>query len=127
MKFLSARIDSRRKTIFVTAKGVVRDGDAEKHLALLFEDSKYSSEFAVLGDARGIESLDVSSSGIQSLAAFARKNRSRLEGRKLALVATSDTLYGMAKMYQLRGDDSKYAVGVFRAPEAALEWIAKSD
>lgn len=124
---ISYRIDSRRKTIFLTAKGVLKDGDAEKHLAILLEDSKYSPHFSVVGDARGIKSLKVSTSGIQSFADFTRKNRDRFEGRKLALVATSDAIYGMAKLYQLRRDDSKYTLGVFRDPEQALEWISETD
>ncbi len=118
---ISYRIDLDAGIVVVTVEGVVSDGDSEKHLAALLEDPEYSSEFAILGDARRVEEVRVTSAGIESLMKFTRDRQ--FQGRRLGLVATSDVVYGMARMYQIRREDSSYEVAVFREIEEARAWI----
>jgi len=108
--------------IVVTVEGVVSDGDPEKHLRVLLTDPEYSPEFAVLGDARGVEEVRVTSAGIESLMKFTRDRQ--FHGRRLGLVATSEVVYGLARMYQIQREDSSYEVAVFRGIEEASAWIA---
>ena len=77
-------------------------------------------------DLRSLERLDVTTEGIRQVAAHdADHMRSGLTHR-LALVASEDAAFGMARMYQIQAEDHLLGLGVFRNPDDALIWLGVS-
>jgi hypothetical protein len=72
---------------------------------------------------RAVEQLDVTIAGIAQFAEMDRADADRLDNHRLAIVASEDVVYGMARMYQSVSDDGPQNVMVFREIAEAMEWL----
>ncbi len=54
-------------------------------------------------------------------------NLERIAGHRMALVVGTDEVFGVARMYQLRGETLPNTVGVFRCPIKARDWLLGTD
>lgn len=113
------RIDTRRHAVFSTAEGVVTDDELLANQRAVQEDPQFSPDLDLLFDARPVTELRATSDGIRLLALtspFAA-------GSRRALVADSDEVFGMARMYESRSAGSPGETRSFRQIEEALDWL----
>ena len=113
-------IDPSRGLILTTAEGVLTDSDVIEHKKRLIADPAFRPGMLELSDVRDVTQLDVTPEGVRMFTSFDRAHDDR-PGR-LAIVASEDFVFGMARMYQMSGTDDS-SVGVFRGVEEAKEWL----
>ena len=101
------------------ATGVLDDETLLAYVKAVIADPTYDSAAADLFDARAVTDVQVTSAGLGTIAALIRQsNRS---SPKVAVVAESPAMFGMARMFEMLRDDIE--VVVFREVGAALEWL----
>jgi len=113
-------IDPSRRLILTTADGVLTDTDVIGHKKALIADPAFQPGMLELSDVRDVNQLDVTPEGIRVFTSFDRAHDDQ-PGR-LAIVASEDFVFGMARMYQMSTTDDSN-VGVFRSMEEAKEWL----
>lgn len=115
----SYRIDPAWGRIFSTLQGVVTDQELVLLQRNLLADTEFKPTYSQLADCTGITRFDVSSQTIRSLALpnmFAK-------GIRLAIVAKSEIVFGMARMFQLLRDGIAEEIRVFRDLAQASHWL----
>lgn len=94
------RIDSARGVVFTTATGTLTNREVLEQRQRLFQDPAFPGDLVELADARGVHQLDVTPDGIGQFVDHDSKHASLLARYKIAIVATEDVVFGMARMYQ---------------------------
>jgi hypothetical protein len=119
-------IDSGLGVVFTKATGVLTDDELVAHKQDLLRDPAFKPGMVELSDVRGVERLEVTPEGIRRFVAQDKASADQLRGFKLAIVASKDVVYGMARMYELRTDGDPLLVNVFRDMEEARTWLGLS-
>ena len=120
---ISYRIDPDARLVRTVANGVLTDAELRVHKDQLAADPAFETGMHQLSDVRVIERLDVSADGVRSLVAHDARHAERFAGHRMAIVASEDVVFGMARMYQTM---SSVEVGVFRTVDEALAFLAKA-
>ena len=81
---------------------------------------QYSREIV---DGRQIGAMHTTATGQQELAVLVGALEDQLRGYRLAMVADSDIVFGMFRMWEMQRADLDYEVRVFRDYDAALAWL----
>ena len=98
----------------------------ELELEKLLRDPASAEAIGQLSDLRLIERLAVTTAGVHAMVRHDEKNE-QARARRLAIVATEDVVFGMARMYQMLGGRENNGVGVFRGLDEALQWLKAAD
>ena len=118
------RIDVEAGLVRTFAHGVVTEAEVLEYQDKLAADPAFEASMGQLTDARGIERLDVTTNGIRQFVAHDARHAERFAGHRMAIVASEDVVFGMARMYQTMSDVN---VGVFRSIEEALVFLGQAD
>jgi len=109
--------------IVVTLTGLLPDDDALDLASRYANELERSPGLHELVDARDLQVADLSSSALREIAEVFRRPRTAPAGSRVALVASSDAAYGLARMYQALREDSSAEFRVFRDLESARSWL----
>lgn len=120
---LRYRIDLANGVIWTSASGEVNDEDVFEYRRAQLTDPDFRPGLLELADVRGVESLNVTSEGISRLAGADATHSMDERTRRLAIVASSDHVYGMARMYQTMTALHRPEVAVFRDYAEACVWL----
>jgi hypothetical protein len=120
---LSYRIDPEHSLILTTASGVLTDEHVLAHKKSLTADPDYDPSMKELTDLRAVTELDVTTQGVSAMAGYDRNNPDTEGRHRLALVASEDVVFGMARMYQMTTVESDNRVGGFRTMKEARAWL----
>ncbi len=120
---ITYRIDTDALLVRTTATGVVVDADLRAHEDSLAADPAFEPAMAQLVDGRTIERLEVSAAGIRQFVAHEGRLAPRFANHRVAILASENMVYGMARMYQMLSDLN---VGVFRTTVEALKFLGRS-
>jgi hypothetical protein len=112
-------IDPARELVEIRLSGRVSIADLQEVQRLVPTDPAFVPGFATLTDLSGVTEVDVDSFAI---AAAASAPLFRLGARR-AIVAPTDFLFGMARMYASYAERSGGQIHVFRDREAAEAWL----
>jgi hypothetical protein len=123
---MSYRIDPEQALVLTEAWGVLTDQDILAHKTKLLNDPAFGPHLAQLSDIRQIERLEVTTAGVRAMVEHDAAHTDRREGHRMAFVVSGDSVFGMARMYQLTGNQESN-VGVFRTMEEARAWLATSN
>lgn len=124
---LSYRIDRERALVLTEGSGVLTDEDILAHKGKLMMDPDFTPGMAQLSDVRNIERLAVTPEGVKAMVHHDVGSGVHRGGGQMALVVSTDLVFGMARMYELMGglaDRDAGQVGVFRSMEEATAWLA---
>ena len=121
---ISYRIVPSERLVSTKAEGTLTDADIFDHKRRLAADSEFVPGMLELSDVRAVSELEVTPEGIRRFAAFDKSRSDSNDAHRLAIVASEDFIFGMARMYQIQapGDEDE-AVGVFRTIEEARRWL----
>ncbi len=120
---ISYTIDKHRKLILTKVSGILTDDELYHHKRSLMNDPQFEPGMRELSDVREIKELHVTSSGVWSMASIDKEHAEKLQSFKLAIIASEDIVFGMARMYQSLTQPSLPQVNVFRNEEEAMKWL----
>lgn len=104
--------------------GVFRFEDARNGAVLLWQTPGWSGE-AVVWDFREA-AFDLSSPDVHDVAQFVARNQRPMPPSRVALVASIDVNFGLARMFEALRQDPRTAVRVFRDYDEAVAWAGSS-
>ena len=107
-------------TLFTIIEGPTGYEDVKRYLDALTSDSRFRAGMPGLIDCRRVKSL-FSVSDLRRMAADLR-GRPEIRGRA-AVLASSNLVYGLLRMYEVFSDGDPVELRVFRKPEEALAWL----
>lgn len=118
------QIDAEAGVIYVNLDGSVHSDEFSAALDRLFHDPEYQVGLDGLIDFRGVEWFDVSTRTIrEAVAEIARNMNGFHYPWRTAIVAPTDLVYGLSRMYQILREGSMEEIGVFRNPGDARKWL----
>ena len=119
---ITYQIDTDAHLVRTVATGVVVDADLRAHEDKLVVDPAFEPAMAQLVDGRTIERLDVSAEGIRQFVLNETRHAERLANHRVAILASENMVFGMARMYQTLSD---VRVGVFRSMAEAMAFLGR--
>ncbi len=123
---LSYEVQVHRR--IVTFRGPIVDRDLLDAYESLLGDPKYDASMDDFIDLRDVTHMGVTSAGLHRLIAMFDERDSPGYPTRSAIVAPSDVLYGVSRMFQtMRGEDHPDELEVFRSLEEARAWLARCD
>ncbi len=94
----------------------------------MVNEPMYDPSLDDLIDLRGVTHMGVTGAGLHRLIAMYDQRESDGHPTRAAIVAPTDVLYGVARMFQtLRGEDTPDVIEVFRSIGDALCWLDESE
>ena len=117
-------IDKERRLITSTASGVITLREVWAHQEKLGKDPDFDASFAQLLDVTQVTKLEIGSEDVRRIA----ESDSFSPNPRLAIVATSSLVFGMARMFQIfREMKGEEKTRVFRDRDEALAWVLGRD
>ena len=108
--------------------GAVSDDEFLSFYKALYEDTRFDKSFNLLVDLRQAESSVRSTAALNEFAHFVRRQFVNTTVRpKVAVVASEDISFGLARMYEALSGAVPWEFVVFRAASAALAWLGLSE
>ncbi len=105
--------------------GAITDRELIDAYERLLHDPAYDSTLDDLIDLRDVKHMGVSSAGLHRLIALYDERGPAQQHTRNAIIAPTDVLYGVSRMFQtLRGDGEPAELEVFRTCDEAERWIA---
>ena len=111
------------KLVYALGTGSLTDQDCTSHAYQLFHDPDYDFGYNELLDLSRITAVDLTNDGVYLTSLEVVQHRDSLVNSKLAIVAPTDALYGMARMYELMLKPHLDNTQVFRTIFPALEFL----
>ncbi len=120
--------DATARRRLTTFRGAIGDRDLLDAYETLLNDPTYDASLDDLIDLSGVTHMGVTSAGLHRLIAVYEERESDGYRTRAALVAPTDVLYGVSRMFQtLRGDDKPDEIEVFRSYDDALAWLERRE
>jgi hypothetical protein len=108
--------------------GRVEDDEFLSFYRSFFESDKFKPPMDVLVDLRETSSITRSPEALLRFAEFAESKLANIApATKIAVVASKDRSFGLARMYEILSDSVKWDFVVFRSMDAALAWLGLPD
>lgn len=116
-------VDSDAQVVTKTVWGSYDDEQALQSMKE-FDQISGNHEFNELHDLTEVTSYDVSPATLKNLAydSFNAEDQDFLP-KRVAVVAPSDLVYGMTRIYDAYHEGSKEQIRVFRALEESIDWL----
>jgi len=119
---VSAHVDPVTGIAHYSATGELTRDEILAAIEQVYRDSAYRSPWRALWEMIGATPA-LSGEELRALVAHVKANRPADTG-KIAIVATKDVAFGMARMFELFASDEKLETRVFRDSESARQWLA---
>ncbi len=117
---ISYRIDPAQKVVYTAFEGEVTDQQFVRHAREIGGDAEIDGSFVELIDAATSSMKGVTNSGVRD-AADALKSSAAV--RKIAIVASRNVEFGLARMVVSLADESTTEIQVFREHADAKSWL----
>jgi len=116
-----------RPLTLATGSGVVTDEELLAHWQEGYSDDRIEWGAPELLDLRAVERFEATASGLRKLVDLdARFAKEQGAPSKLAVIAPSDHVFGMIRMYQMFSDLNPNSLRVFRDLSGVAEWLGTS-
>ena len=119
---ITYRLDRDARRVRTRCVGFVTVAEVRDHFRALAEDPDCPERLDVLLDLREVTSVPSTAQLAEAAQAIAAI-RSRLRFGRCAIVATSDALFGTARVFEVAAARGFDATGVFRGPTEAETWL----
>ncbi len=118
---INSQIDSSLGVVFSTFQGVVTKEDISAQVHSFNVDPAFQPSFDHLIDTRGTARFDLSSKDMHTVSLHSAFN----EKSRRAVVAESDIMFGIGRMYQIlrEAHEKPDQVRVFHSMEEARRWL----
>ena len=116
-------VDKLHYIMVLTVEGYLTDKQLLFSLKQALSDPAVGPNIRVLFDLRQAKLLDLSANTIRAAANITKSGGDRLSGARLAIVCSTDHVFGLARMFQTLRDRSPGEVKVFRKINQAKGWL----
>ena len=116
---ISYTIDHEKKLVITRLRDAVTEDQVYEHNRLLRSDPLFDPSYKQLTDMTELGEVLVGTGMIKDTA----RDHFFLPGVARALVAPSDVVYGMARMFAIHSESMGQKIEVFRELEAAEMWL----
>ncbi len=121
------RIDRESGTVLYRTEGDVAEEDMIKTSNAVARDPEYRVGMNGIADVRAVDSnVSVSADALRELSDFNRMLPEELIHPRMAIVADTDLLYGLSRMWQMYSEDLPNDYAVFRDITEACDWLGIS-
>ncbi|HVU51776.1 MAG TPA: hypothetical protein VHL80_13865 [Polyangia bacterium] len=108
--------------LFTTIDGPTSYEDVKTYLDGLMVDLRFRPGMPGLIDCRNVKSL-FSIMDLRKTAADARQRPELQVPGRAAVLASSNLIYGLLRMYEVFNEGNPAEIRVFRQPEEAMRWL----
>lgn len=116
------------RLVILTHVGAVSDDEFLSFYKALYKDTRFDKSFNLLVDLRQAESSVRSTAVLREFSQFVQQQFVNTTTRtKVAVVASEDISFGLARMYEVLSDAVPWEFVVFRTAKAALAWLGLSE
>lgn len=120
---ITYRIDERQQLVVTTIRGCIDEAEVRAHVAATARDPRVHACLRALVDIAGDVETTVES-GVVSELAMTSESVDKPPGRRIAVVAPTDSTYGLARVFQgFRIGTGGGDVQVFRTRGEAEAWL----
>ena len=116
---VSYLIDQNQRLVFSHLSGTVTETEVHEHNRTLRTDPAFNPRYRQLVDCTGVTEILLGTATISAIS----RDQFFAPGTRRAFIATSDTAFGLARMFALRADGSGQTIEVFRERRVAEEWL----
>ena len=116
-------IDTKERLIRTRCMGMLKLAEVVEHFRELERDPECTDRLDVLLDVSEVQSLP-SASQIRAAALEVKKIQKKVRFDACAIVAVTDALFGMLRMFEVMTQDYFRVIRVFRAVTEAEAWLA---
>ena len=115
-------IDAQRGLIRTRCHGVVVFGEVLEHFKILEADPTCPTRLDVLLDLSDVETLPTAGQ-VKAVALETNRVLTRVRWGRCAIVAPSDVVYGVSRMFEMISEAYFNGLRVFRSLEEAEAWL----
>jgi hypothetical protein len=108
--------------LYTTIEGATNYGDVKAFMDAVVIEPKFRPGIPAVIDCRKVKSL-FSISDLRKTAADARQRPEMKVRGRVAVLASSNLVYGLLRMYEVFSEGTPNEMRVFRQPEDALAWL----
>lgn len=105
-----------------SAKGKLQKKDLEEYLLELLKDPRYTQDMKEICDLREAE-LDMSMKDVHNYAQFMKEVDHNFHNCSLAIITSSDLLFGLGRIYYSLTNSLNLKKNIFRSIEQAEKWL----
>jgi hypothetical protein len=116
-------IDTKERLIRTRCMGMLKLAEVVEHFRELERDPECTDRLDVLLDVSEVQSLP-SASQIRAAALEVKKIQKKVRFDACAIVAVTDALFGMLRMFEVMTQDYFRVIRVFRVVTEAEAWLA---
>lgn len=125
---ITVEVDASCRRRVVTFHGAITDADLLQVYQPMLTDAHFDAALDDLVDLRAVSHVGVTSAALHRIIALYDEREPANLPTRSAIVAPTDVLYGVSRMFQtLRGERPPAELEVFRKIEAAHRWLERSD
>ncbi len=117
-------INPDKSLVVVVHEGVVLDDEFLSTYQALFGHDRFDYSYNILVDLRQADSSTRSTNALKGFAGFIRNQYANITAQpQVAVVATENISFGLARMYEAFSDSVPWDFKVFRDVSEALVWL----
>lgn len=111
------------KAMYVSGKGKVSVEEIITEGARMFSDNEWRNGYKIMIDYRGITEFDVKTDDVMKIVNQDKSNEYLFDKSKCAIIACSDLVFGISRMWEALSGNKKTETMVFRDIDEAMEWL----
>ncbi|MBD3347492.1 MAG: hypothetical protein GF401_20745 [Chitinivibrionales bacterium] len=117
--------DPSQRILRASFFGVVNNEDLRKLALDVARDPVIVPPIYELIDLRSVEEVSADSEGMRFVANVELTYREKFQGQRISIIAPTNLLYGMARMYEMisSASDTPSEISVFKTAEEAEAWL----
>ncbi len=120
---LKYKIIPELKIVYVRGTEKVTTDDIMTEGARMFAENEWANGFNILCDYREITDFNLKTEDIEKIVDQDKNNELLFDKSKCAIVAGSDLIFGISRMWEILSEDNKIMTMIFRNIEDALKWL----
>ena len=117
--------DEKENFLYTKCTGDLTDQDMKDFADQLAADPRIKRGMREIVDLRAVDSLKASTKSLGYMVHVNIDNREKYEGKRIAVVAPRELLYGISKYFEVIShiDNAPFRLEVFRTMAEAKEWL----
>jgi hypothetical protein len=118
-------IDEEREMVRTTARGVLTSAELLAHVRRLATDDALPRPLYEIWDGTDVDRLDARGTNVRGFINAAAAARDKFGPARLAIVAPTPVVFGLARMAQALAEFTPFRIAVFHDREDADAWMAE--